>query len=61
MCVGHDVYDSKGWTPLHHAAEVGSWLLVNLLMENGADLGTKAHDTVPDTPVHIAAINGQTE
>ena len=55
------MYDSKGWTPLHHAAEVGSWLLVNLLMENGADLGTKAHDTVPDTPVHIAAINGQTE
>ncbi|KAL8995739.1 MAG: hypothetical protein Q9169_004597 [Polycauliona sp. 2 TL-2023] len=40
----HSVNDRTGQTPLHHAASIGSIVVVNLFLERGADPKTKDHD-----------------
>ncbi|XP_047477382.1 transient receptor potential cation channel subfamily A member 1-like [Penaeus chinensis] len=49
MCVK----DSKGWTPLHHAAANNQICALHFLINHGADLN--AQDKQGRTPLHIAA------
>jgi ankyrin repeat protein len=48
--------DARNSTPLHFAADNGSIEVIELLLENGADL--KAIDVDGDTPLHWAAFAG---
>ena len=48
--------DSKGYTPLHVAAEMGFFSISKLLIENRADIN--AIDNVGVSPIHIAAKRG---
>ena len=51
-----DHRDEEGWTPLHHAASVGSLSTVNHLIDAGADI--HAFGDGIGTPLHCAAASG---
>ena len=55
------VFDNKGYTPLlHHAVQKGFFEVARMLVwEFGAD--AKAAGTSGDTPLHVAAMEGNTE
>lgn len=48
--------DSRGWTPLHHAAFKGRITMIQLLVAHGA--GLEATDKDGATPLHVAASAG---
>ena len=48
---------SRHCTPLHLAAGQGHYTMVNLLLENGADVNARS-DFFEETPLHLAAGNG---
>jgi hypothetical protein len=65
--------DKNGWTPLHHAASVGSLDIAMLLINKGADVNAKSEKDVNilsdifndiatintgSTPLHVAAYKG---
>ena len=62
LAAGTDVNanDRSGSTPLHHAAEGGHKELIELLIENGADLNVK-DETLGKTPLGWAIHRKKTE
>mmetsp|Transcript_7364 Transcript_7364/g.8859 ORF Transcript_7364/g.8859 Transcript_7364/m.8859 type:complete len:225 (+) Transcript_7364:1173-1847(+) len=51
--------DSNGWTPLHHAANIGDYEAAGLLIENGAKVNSYSNQQ--RTPLHLAAMNNHME
>ncbi|KAL6922511.1 hypothetical protein FSST1_006537 [Fusarium sambucinum] len=51
-----DAKDISGWTPLHYAFLSGSFRVVTLLIDNGADPNARGVDGM--TPLHCAALSG---
>jgi cytochrome c len=51
--------DSRGFTPLHRAAEYGHLEVVKVLIGGGADVNAASEDN--DTPLHMAASNDEYE
>lgn len=49
--------DSAGRTPMHAAAEKGSWAIIDLLLRYGADINAK--DSIHWTPLHLATFHRQ--
>jgi len=47
--------DSNGWTPLHHAANIGDYEAAALLIENGSKVNSYSNQQ--RTPLHLAALN----
>lgn len=58
--VGVNDADSRGLTPLHHAARWGHVSLAEYLLRHGASLSSKTSDD-GDTPLHLAATYGHKE
>ncbi len=54
-----NLYDSNGWTPLHHACETGDKTIVKILLDNQADLFKFSNKGY--YPTHIAALNNHYE
>ena len=54
-----NLYDSNGWTALHHACETGDKTIVKILLENEADLFKFSNKGY--FPIHIAALNNHYE
>ena len=52
-----DAYD---YTALHYASIFGDTSIVKFLLEKGAEINERTHDT-KSTPLHYAAANGMTE
>ena len=50
-----NVKDKVGGTPLHRAAYKGHKEIVELLIDNGADVNAERHETVKVTPIQEAA------
>lgn len=48
--------DVRGWTPLHHAADVGLPEIVQLLLQNGVDINSRSRTS--ETPLWRAAFLG---
>ena len=51
--------DANGWTPLHHAANIGDYEGAGLLIENGAKVNSYSNQQ--RTPLHLAAMNNHVE
>ena len=51
--------DSNGWTPLHHAANIGDFEAASLLVENGAKVNSYSNQQ--RTPLHLAAMNNHVD
>lgn len=54
-----NLYDSNGWTPLHHACETGDGNIVKILLDNQADLFKFSNKGY--YPIHIASLNNHYE
>lgn len=54
-----EVRDHRENVPLHVAAQRGNYECVELLVQAGADMGSKNEDE--QTPMHLAAIEGREE
>ena len=55
----HSVDDQCGWTPLRFAVQYGHIAVVNLLIQNGAEVNTKFASN--KTSLHHACYNGNME
>ena len=51
--------DSNGWTPLHHAANIGDYQAATILIYNGAKVNSYSNQQ--RTPLHLAALSNHTE
>ena len=51
--------DSNGWTPLHHAANIGDFDSATMLIGTGAKIDSYSNQQ--RTPLHLAALNNHTE
>ena len=51
--------DSNGWTPLHHAANIGDFEAASLLVENGAKVNSYSNQQ--RTPLHLASMNNHVD
>jgi ankyrin repeat protein len=49
---------SIGWTALHFAAFAGNAAAVALLLDRGAALEQRAHNSFANTPLHVALLTG---
>nr|CAD7415915.1 unnamed protein product [Timema poppensis] len=55
-----DIYDDNGMTPLQHAAYKGNKDIVQMLLDQGADVNSGKHDHAY-TALHFAALSGDAE
>jgi len=51
--------DSNGWTPLHHAANIGDFEAAGILVESGAKVNSYSNQQ--RTPLHLASMNNHIE
>jgi ankyrin repeat protein len=51
-------YSGDGWTPLHLAAAFGGAAAVEWLLEHGADLHARSHNTLANQPLHACVAMG---
>ena len=51
--------DSNGWSPLHHAANIGDLDAASILIENGSKVNSYSNQQ--RTPLHLAALNNHTD
>lgn len=55
-----DGFDNRGWTPLHTAAARGETEILEYLLNTRPDIEIKGKEGNEDTPLALAARNGQT-
>ena len=53
--------DGQGYTPLHHAAYLGSLEAVRYLLDSGADVSAVSLDPLRNSPLHAAASTGHAD